>query len=42
MMIFRIGLCQIKGSFDKKESMETARTAVMEAARERSAGDIIA
>ena len=32
MMIFRIGLCQIKGSFDKKESMETARTAVMEAA----------
>lgn len=31
--MFKIGLCQIKGSFDKNKSMETARTAVLEAAR---------
>ena len=30
--MFKIGLCQMKGSFDKKESMETAEKFVREAA----------
>ncbi len=32
--MFKIGLCQIKGSFDKKESMENAEAHVKEAAAE--------
>ena len=30
--MFRIGLCQMKGSFDKTESMKTAERFVREAA----------
>ena len=31
--MFKIGLCQMKGSFDKKESMRTAAEFVKEAAQ---------
>ncbi len=33
--MFRIGLCQMKGSFDKKESMKTAEASLERPRRRR-------